>query len=529
MMRAILIGVVLIGLVLIDAMLIDGWLGLETGSTASADGLLRFSIRDEASGDPVVARFVVTPIGQDRAVHIRRCQAAGTGVILDREADISLRDGNYQFRLIRGPEYRIINGTFALEKLSDDSKSVALPRMVNMYAEGWVSGDALVPVGKGDLPLRMAGEDLHVSFLAAPKPDREPRRPRHRDDPITHQPIWIQHGVVANDAFVIYPADEPSERDAAESNTTATTPREILQTIAADESTDTLITAKKIDGVRVAAADPFDWRMPIWLASGKLDGVFVMGDWLRTDRDVKTVRRGREVASELIGTENPGRWAEFIYHQMLEAGFEIPPLAGGGSNTGDTPLGYNRVYVAPAGDDGGAVQSFEQWNDAMWRGRSMLTNGPMLRCRMNGESPGHRFEIDQTTRFEISLDLAVRDSVDYLDVIHNGKIFYSAALDEFAKSGGRLPPIQTDQPGWVIVRVVTKHPDHYRFAMSSPWYIRAGGRKRVAPSAVAFWKTWLKQYENRLVADREQIEREGKYIRATRKFWSDLESSIPHQ
>lgn len=468
-------------------------------STASADGVLDFAVRDEATQRPIPSRIVVTLVGKDRPVHVRKCEPAGTGVILDRETEVSLRDGNYQFELIRGPEYRIIEGTFTLEKLSDDAKSVALPRMVDMHAAGWVSGDALVPPAKGDLPLRMAGEDLHVALLAEPEPDRAPRSPRRQDDPIEHEPIWIEHGVEIHRSLAIYGRDQSLALPGG--------------------ATSVLLAAKRAENVRVAAANPFDWPMPVWLASGKLDGVFVMGDWLRTDRDVVNIREGRPLASESVASSDPGRTAEIIYHQMLEAGFEIPPIAGGGADTGDTPLGYNRVYSCPD-DDGSPVQSLQRWQSHLWQGRTMLTNGPMLRCRMNDQLPGHRFEIDRETRFQIALELAVRDPVDYLDVIHNGKIFYSAPLDEFAESGGRLPPINTDQPGWVIVRVVTKHANHYRFAMSSPWYIHASGKKRITPAAVAFWQAWLKDYETRLTANPKELAEEARYIGATRKFWS---------
>ena len=66
------------------------------------------------------------------------------------------------------------------------------------------------------------------------------------------------------------------------------------------------------------------------------------------------------------------------------------------------------------------------------------------------------------------LRLAVRDPVDYLDVIHNGEVRYSAKLDEFAKAGGEIPKLEIKESGWVMIRVVTGYEDHLRASFSAP-------------------------------------------------------------
>ena len=59
------------------------------------------------------------------------------------------------------------------------------------------------------------------------------------------------------------------------------------------------------------------------------------------------------------------------------------------------------------------------------------------------------------------------------------KVHYSARLDEFAKAGGMLPPVNAKESGWVTIRVVTLYEDHFRAAMSAPWYIEFEGQPRV--------------------------------------------------
>ena len=65
----------------------------------------------------------------------------------------SLPDAAYQFRMIRGPEYRIISGTFSLERTSLDQHAVQLPRMVDMLEKGWTSGDCCVVASPNSLPV----------------------------------------------------------------------------------------------------------------------------------------------------------------------------------------------------------------------------------------------------------------------------------------------------------------------------------------------------------------------------------------
>ena len=464
---------------------------------SDAAGVLELSIVDEATGMPTPCRVELRRAGEERVLPIRGAVRAGTGWGVDRTVDVSLRDGDYRFRMVRGPEYRIIDGTFSLERLSDDAKTVALPRMVDMLAQAYVSGDALV-AGTDDLPIRMAGEDLHVALVAA-EDDEDLRRVRRAgDDPIAMEPLWIRGGVTTTGSLAFYGGAVEVSGD----------PTAMLLRVDAKSPT------------RVAVTRPFDWRLPVWLASGKIDGVFVLGDWLRTDRAAGRVANGRPVDADRIGTDDPGRWAEFIYHQILESGFEIAPMAGGGIGSGRTPIGYNRVYVAA--DEGSPIDSLDDWTDGMFAGRSMVTNGPLLRCRVNGQMPGHRFEIDGKTTLQMTLDLAVRDPVEYLDILHNGRVFYSAPLDEFARRGGRLPPIVTDDSGWIIARVVTKHADHYRVAMTAPWYIRAGGRRRINRRAVEFWIDWLDQQAGRLGAGSDATELQKRSIVAARRVWGNL-------
>jgi hypothetical protein len=503
----------------------------------SADGTLDFSIGDEATQRPTISRVELirgTP-GSSKSAKItpRRTVDAGLGFVLDREIALELADGNYQFRLIRGPEYRIITGNFSLEKTSEDAHHVDLPRMVSMIDKGWVSGDMAVEQGGTTLAIRMAGEDLHVAAVAQPNPIGGDALPsltpgRSPDDPIDHSPLWIRPNLVFDRGLAIY--------GTANTNIVIDPKRPAIANAAA---------AKRDQQVFAAIENPFADELPIWLASQRIDGFFLLGDWLRLDRKVTSVPEGRPFPWRKTGGMDVGRWAETIYWNSLDAGFRMVPLGGGGDDSGKTPLGYNRTYATSGlpridevhssineatqstatetkASETKATESLETWWQNVWWGQTMVTNGPMLRCMVNDHPPGHVFKAaaGQTVSLDFQLDLATRDPVDYLEVIHNGRIHFTAKLDEFARSGGVIPTLETGQSGWVLARVVTLFPDHFRAASTAPWYVEVGGQTRITSQSCRFFQTWLNDFESerRSLSSRE-LAALAPMVKAARSFW----------
>mgnify|MGYP003663021063 CR=1 FL=1 len=491
--------------------------GYPSARVMAAGGTLTLTAADEQTDEPVITRMELWrgPI-DGTAMPIRKAVPAGIGVVLDRSIELSLADGSYAFRMIRGPEYRVVTGTFAMERTALDTHAVRLPRTIHMIQHGWTSGDCCVVGSKHSVPLRMAAEDLHVAAVLG-QIEASPIPYRDAAEPIRHDPTWIREDCVHHDGLVAYGM---SSIDAKQ------LPSELLVQAKSDDKS-----------VKMAVENPFAWPLPVWLASGRVDGFFLMGDWLRLDRPVTRVTDGRRPDRSTSGAKAIGSWAYQIYTNILESGLRIPPLAGSGNEGVTTPIGYNRLYVAasPATSNFGAartttnldavaVSSSDAWWDAAWAGHSVATNGPLLRPTINGKLPGHVFTATggEELRLQPVLSLTTRDPVEYLEVVHNGQVHYRARLDEFAKAGGKIPPIHADQSGWVIIHVVTKHKDMFRAAISAPWYIEFDGQPRVSAAAVHFFQDWLSMYETRLKRlPPGQLARHVPFVRSARKFWSD--------
>jgi hypothetical protein len=139
---------------------------------------------------------------------------------------------------------------------------------------------------------------------------------------------------------------------------------------------------------------------------------------------------------------------------------------------------------------------------------------------INGMPPGSLFESNagQAVELEMDVQLTVRDEVDYLDVIFNGKPLYQARLEEHARRG-QFPRLAIEQSGWLLVRVVTSHADSYRLATTSPFYFRFGGQDRVSRGAVAYFHERLEEYATSVAAKPATSNSTQKAIDDARTFW----------
>ena len=73
----------------------------------------------------------------------------------------------------------------------------------------------------------------------------------------------------------------------------------------------------------------------------------------------------------------------------------------------------------------------------------------------------------------------------------------------------------------MTIRVVTLFEDHFRAAMSAPWYIDFDSKPRVTAAGVEFFREWLREYEERLKRlPPEQLKKHIPFVRAARSFWT---------
>jgi hypothetical protein len=418
--------------------------------------------------------------------------------------------GDYTFRAFHGPQFSAASGGFTLDRNAAAEDIVTLPRHSNLAEEGWIGGDLLASVPAEKTIRWLPAEDLSMAVLVSEQAVSSESSQRVE----APNGYWVDqysfHDTRPGSGGLVFHHWMP--------------PAEVPRSLA---SSRLLVMAKSKPGetenphlpVHTEIQKLWARDVPIWLASGRVDSIQLLSSHLTYDGSQGERVDVLEAPDGYFkGQRGAGRLVEKIYWQTLEAGFRIPPSAGSGFGNTVSPLGYNRIYAVV-----GSVTASGWW-EAMRQGRSFVTNGPLLRAQVNGEYPGHVFRLEpgETLALNVSVALTVADPVEYLDVIFNGQSLYQARLDEYAKQGGRIPPLQIKESGWLVVRVVTERDFTYRFATTAPYYVEQDGKPRISRSSIEFFQRWLEKSAAKINEQDDSAQQAAMpYIIAAREFWRE--------
>jgi hypothetical protein len=447
-----------------------------------ADGELTFEIVDAETLKPVVARIhLKNSRGRPVSIRVPGLNQFADHFYIDGAMLLGLRVGQYTFDLEAGPEYRTQAGHFEIQRHAEDHKRVEMHPFADLAKEGWFAGDLDVERRAVDLPLAMKSESLAL----APNRDKDGENTLAAD-------------------LLVFGLSKPLATDGK-------TSLEILR-------------EAKAAGAHVVARTPFAWDLPVWLASGELDAINVIHHHALRDAVVDNEADGRPRDKTFFpGKNGNGRWSESIYFHVLNCGLRVPPSAGSGTGSNQSPLGTNRVYVH-------LDEKFspERWWEGLDDGRVFVTNGPLLRPTVEGQSPGYVFHASESgaMELEIGLNLATRVPVEYLQIVKNGGVYQEVRLDKFAGMGGKLPPVKFDDSGWFLVRAVTNNMKNYQFASSGPYYVERQGSRRVSHESVQFFLDWIVAAEKRIQGLNDVTEPMREKLLAeqatAREFFEDL-------
>jgi hypothetical protein len=480
---------------------------------ARYDGRLSVTAVDAKTKEPIPVRMELRD-ARGRAVRIHPDGAVvdGDSICFDGTTTLELRRGAYTFLVAAGPEFTTRTGEFAIERRAEDATEVSLDRRVDMRAEGWWAGDLDVQIPLADAPLVMRAASVDFAPMAAAVNENgRCVRPKLGDlaaEAALTPPIygpWAARDVRRGGGLLTIGAEAPFD----------------VCTWKADDPSLPAAKAAREAGACVVAASAAAWDLPLWVAAGNLDAVQII---TATASDAAAKGDRPPPDRRLFpGAQGPGRYVESIYHHLLNCGLRLPPAAGsgagqsGGRGRASAPLGANRVYVHC-----GETCTREAWLDGLRRGRISVTNGPLLRTRVEGEPPGHVFKLDagQRREFQIALDLAFYSAtqIEYLEILQNGAVVHHVRLDELAQAAGRLPPVVFDSSGWFLVRAVTNNPDAYEFASTGPYYVESNYQRRISRASVQYFLDWLDAAEMQFAGNPAVVAE----IAAARPFWQSL-------
>ncbi|MBA61154.1 MAG: hypothetical protein CMJ76_02200 [Planctomycetaceae bacterium] len=419
--------------------------------------------------------------------------------------------GDYYFEIERGPEYRIHEGKFRMLPGARVSKVIPLKRILDMSQEGWYAGDLHIRRDLKDVPLLMKAEDLYVAPVITwwnqnnLWADRAlPEVPLQMVDQKRFMHVLSGEDERDGGALLFHRMPEVFDITAATNHYPS--------------SMQYLIPIRKIPRVHVDIEKPFWWDTPLWIASGMVDSIGLLNNHMQRSKMLPNEAWGKKRdANRFPGVHGNGKWSQELYYQILNTGHRIAPSAGSASGVVDNPVGYNRVYVY-CGED----FSWDLWWQNLKQGKVVVTNGPLMRPLVNGKLPGHVFtaEQGQSVTLQATLNLSVQDKVEYLEIVRDGLVIENIPLDEYAKRGGRLPEVEFEESGWLLIRAVTTNPKTYRLACSGPFYVEIDGARRISKTATQFFIDWLKERQQLVqVENLQQRQDVLRYYVAAQKYW----------
>ncbi len=482
---------------------------------------LQMSFVDQDTGDPIACRVEFTK-SPKRFPKPRDALVSGATILFEEAAKLKPPPGDYELRVSRGIEFSEVEGGFGIEKNSPNQFEVVVPHLTKMNEENWFSGDLSTKIPSEHLARWAAAEALNMavrvdalasSANSAPLPiqpaDAVELVPAAQVPSISTS-YWLSDAQT-NVPIVIHPTKQVGSVPVELTGLNAGDVQGWCQAISQIDRDDWLIELTDI------------WKrdLPIILANTRIDAVQVLGGHLQPEAELNVSEAFYNPDKLRFARDKAlGRLVEFIYWQMLEAGLRVAPTAGSEfRQDGKTFVGYNRMYVYV---DPQQEKTPEQWWNSCRNGFSIITNGPLLRVKVNGSPPGAIVSSYSGQQIPLNLytDLTVRDEVDYLDVVFNGKTLYQARLEDHRRRGA-FPALAISESGWLVIRVVTSHGKSYRLATTSPTYYEFDGKPRISRSAVQFFQAWLAEGKKEISQDPKQSERYEQAIKVADRYWAN--------
>ena len=398
------------------------------------------------------------------------------------ESLLQLPSGQYGVTASKGIEYREVSQEVAVASGSDSELTLEIPRWVNMPEKGWYSADPHIHVARTHKELDpliskwMQAEDVHVATLLqwgnvtgfnnAPQYDFGP-------DSVYREGIYLLASGQENPRTHLFGH---------------------TITLGASEP--------------VNFPDQYLIYRLFWEEArrqGGLSGYAHMGIQAGAQNGL-SIDLPLNLISFLEVLQFNG--ADFnVWYSILNTGFKMSPTAGSDYPFGGAPIGRERFYTHVEG-----TLTYRKWLDGIERGRTFVSNGPLLEFTVNVRGLGEEVVLTQTGTVRIEGSVRFnpdRDEVEKMEVVANGQIIRSFRASEGASEIHCDFELPVEDAGWVALRASgTKlglRKPFSSLAHTAPVYVAVQGRPsraehQRAKALCLAWAGRLGELESRLAS-----------------------------
>ncbi len=239
-------------------------------------------------------------------------------------------------------------------------------------------------------------------------------------------------------------------------------------------------------GALVGAVHPFD----------EVPDPFANPPQRITDELPVDVASGKIDYMEIVGFSDH-RSTAAVWYRLLNLGYRIP--AGGGTDAMANysslrgPVGMNRVYAWVSEWPLDAAT----WLQALKKGRTFATNGPLIEFTLAGRKIGDELKFDgaqAAVPFTAKLRSIV--PVDHFEVVCNGRVVETLKLAGARDSADITGTLPLKESGWCVLRASSdnaEYPvlDNYVYATTSPVYVTISGKAPRSPEDAKYFAAWI--------------------------------------
>ena len=216
-----------------------------------------------------------------------------------------------------------------------------------------------------------------------------------------------------------------------------------------------------------------------------------------------------------------------VLYRIWNLGFRIPVSAG----TDAMPdywraptIGGERVFV-----HSGSPINYEGWIRAFAKGRSFVTNGPLVTLDVEGREPGDELQLPAGTSSDVRVTVQAVSifPIEQLEILQDGMVVKA----EKASDPNRIQ-LSVDLPvarsGWIAARVsgpekVHLLTDSYVYAHTNPVWVVKGGQTPSSPQDANYFVQWMDKAlqqipERTFNTDAEKASVEAVYTKAREEF-----------
>jgi len=187
-----------------------------------------------------------------------------------------------------------------------------------------------------------------------------------------------------------------------------------------------------------------------------------------------------------------------VWYRLLNLGFRLPAGAGTDATTNYAApirgqVGMDRVYAwVPEWP-----LKIELWFEALKKGRTFATNGPLIEFTLGGQRAGDELKFDDA-QAAVAFTARLRSivPVDHFEVVCNGRIAATVKLSGAGDSTDAAGTLPLEKSGWCVLRAssdTAEYPvlDNYVYATTSPIYVTIGGKTPRSPADAKYFAAWI--------------------------------------